>query len=66
MDAQPFTATLDARRAGALGLFQPVRLDFRVEHAPHALNRTEREAAAIKAAGQMGWEVNHVVSVVAR
>jgi hypothetical protein len=66
MSAQRFTAKLVARKAGAIGAFYPVTLEFRVEGAPRDLGEEERTEAAIKAAAQMGWETNHVEAVTVR
>lgn len=58
-----FTAKISARRQGAIGAFQTVKVDFRQVGSPRPLTEPERAAAAIIAANQFGWEVNHVVSV---
>lgn len=61
-----FTAQLHARKQGAIGIFYPVKLDFKQVGAPRQLTPTERTESAIIAAGQVGWEVHHVVDVQPR
>ncbi len=65
MFERKYIAGLSARRTGAIGKWEPITVHFRIE--THDLNpaptATELQEATIKAAHQMGWEVNHINSV---